>query len=95
MFSNNVRNARRLTVEILLLSGEKDIAKNVKAGEIGIWVYGKLAKTDEHLVNVYRDKVMFLPGYTSKDCSTPQKTQQDEYVSSLLGKPAAISTSAC
>lgn len=62
MFGNNVKNARRLAVEVLLLSSEEDIAEGVKAGEIGIWVYDALAKTVEHIVNVYRDRVMFLPG---------------------------------
>ncbi|MEM4788486.1 MAG: DUF1464 family protein [Ignisphaera sp.] len=61
MFGDNVRDARKLAIEVLLLSSEEDIVEGVKVGEIGIWVYDALAKTVEHLVKVYKDKVVFLP----------------------------------
>lgn len=61
-FGDNVRDPRRLAVEVLLLSSEEDIEIGVKAGEIGIWVYDAIAKTISHLVNEYGEKAIFLPG---------------------------------
>ncbi|MCS7128320.1 MAG: DUF1464 family protein [Desulfurococcaceae archaeon] len=61
-FGDNVRNSRRLAVEVLLLSSEEDIKIGVEAGEIGIWVYDAIAKTISHLVNGYRERAVFLPG---------------------------------
>lgn len=56
-----VLDPRRFATEILLLSSEDDIKKGVEAGEIGIWVYEALAKTVEHLVNRYGNRVLFIP----------------------------------
>lgn len=58
----NIRNPRKLAIEVLLLSTEKAIRKGVEAGEIGIWVYDALAKTVVELVEGFRNRVIFIPG---------------------------------
>jgi len=60
-FGDEVLNARKFAVEILLLSTERDIDEGKRVGEVGIWVYDALAKVVEHLVNTYRDRVVFIP----------------------------------
>ncbi len=63
-FGDEVRDARRFAVEVLLLSTEKDIEEGVKAGELGIWVYDALAKVVEHIVKSYGGKAIFIPSIT-------------------------------
>lgn len=60
-FGNDVLDARRFAVEVLLLSTEEDIDTGVKSGEVGIWVYDALAKAVSYLVGKYSEKVLFLP----------------------------------
>ncbi|MEM4614936.1 MAG: DUF1464 family protein [Desulfurococcaceae archaeon] len=60
-FGDNVLDARRFAVEVLLLSTEEDISAGIRSGEVGIWVYDALAKVVSHLVSRYGGKTLFLP----------------------------------
>ncbi|MEM3927157.1 MAG: DUF1464 family protein [Desulfurococcaceae archaeon] len=60
-FGDNIRDIRRFAIEVILLSTEEVIKAGTEIGEIGIWVYDAIVKTLSHLVENYRERVMFLP----------------------------------
>lgn len=60
-FGDEVLNARRLAVEVLLLSTEEDLRAGVEAAEPGIMVYEALASTASRLVEAYGGRVLFVP----------------------------------
>lgn len=60
-FGDEVLDARRFAVEVLLLSTEEDIGAGVRSGEVGVWVYDALAKVVSHLVGRYGGRALFLP----------------------------------
>jgi len=57
-----VRDPRRFTVEVLLLSSEELVEKGVLLGEPGIWVYDALAKITTEIIRIYGERALFTPG---------------------------------
>ncbi|MCS7111514.1 MAG: DUF1464 family protein [Ignisphaera sp.] len=60
-FGDNIRDSRRFAAEVILLSTEDVIRVGAEAGEVGIWVYDAIVKTLSHLIDRYRERVVFLP----------------------------------
>ncbi|MEM1927289.1 MAG: DUF1464 family protein [Acidilobaceae archaeon] len=58
---DEVLDARRFALEVLLLSSESDVNRGVSGGEFGVLVYDALAKTVEALLERARSKTIFIP----------------------------------
>ncbi|MEM4842038.1 MAG: DUF1464 family protein [Acidilobaceae archaeon] len=60
-WGNEVVDARRFALEILLLSSENEMSQGVKEGEFGVLVYDALVKVVEALLTGARHKTLFIP----------------------------------
>jgi len=58
---DEVFDAEKFTIEILLLSSEEDIRRGFELGEIGAQVYVAMAKLAKHIVGSYGSRVFFIP----------------------------------
>lgn len=58
---DEVLDPRRFAVEVLLLSTEEQVEEGTRSGELGVWVYGALARVVEHLVGRLGSRTIFIP----------------------------------
>lgn len=59
---DNIRDPRRLAIEVLLLSDQGDLHSYDERDRLGVGVYKALADTTVYLVNKYRGSTVFIPG---------------------------------
>jgi len=58
---DEVLDAEKFTVEILLLSSEEDIRRGIELGEVGAQVYVAMAKLAKRIVSSYGSRAFFIP----------------------------------